>query len=151
MYRFIGRHAPEVLALFFFTIFLIGGVFCAWYVDRAWLNRAGALIIIVGVLLAASRFHEWVQAKAGRFIEENFETIAKNILAEVESKVGPLLTDERRNTIAATLKTRVHTELEEFIGREKRRIKNLEIALIVIGTFLNGLGDYLIGLLKHGT
>lgn len=147
MYRFIGRHTPEIWALFFTAIFLIGGFDYAWNGEAISLNRAGALIIIVGVLLAASRFHDWLQAKAGHFVEKVFDTTLKDLMVKVEKESGPI-TEERRNTIATTLRHEIHEELNEFFEKEKKRIKHFEVALIVFGTFLNGFGDYVIGLLK---
>lgn len=148
LYVLVGRHAPEIWALFFTTIFLVGGLYLAWNREAAWLSRAGALIIIVGVLLAASRFHEWVQGKVGHFVEEHLDTTVKDVIANFEKESGPI-GDRDRNTIRSTAKNRVHEELNAFFDKEKRRVKHLEVALIVAGTFLNGLGEYLIELLKN--
>jgi hypothetical protein len=93
--------------------------------------------------LAASRFHEWVQDQA----ENDIDAIASVAMADIESKTVPLA-DEYRKRVILDVKTGIQIELDEFFKKKKRRIKNLEVFLIVIGTFINGFGDYLIGLLK---
>lgn len=62
-----------------------------------------------------------------------------------------LVTDEQRKSIEIDIKSRIQKNLNNHSGKIKNRMKKLEITLIVLGTFLNGLGDYFIGLLKNYT
>ena len=147
VYRFIGRHTPEVLAIFFAASSLLIGSYTAWKCEAMWLNRTGSLIVIVGVLLAASRFHEWVRAKVATFIEQNYDSIIQSAINTVERDSAPL-TGERRSAILAEVQAETLAELDDIFDGDKRRIKNLEVILVILGTFLNGFGDYLISLLK---
>ncbi len=147
VYVFFGRHIPEVWALFFAGITLLLGSYAAWTNQAVWLNRAGAIIVIIGVLLAASRFHEWVRSKVSKFIDDDFDSIAKSAIGAVEREAGPL-DAERRSTIMAEVRAETFAELDQIFEQDKKRIKNLEVGLVVLGTFLNGFGDYVVGLLK---
>lgn len=148
MHRFLGRHTPELLALIASVIFVGVGFYLAWSCNPAWLNRAGALVIIAGVLLAASRFQEWVQSKVLGFVEANFESTAEQALLTVESERDQSLTPEERERIKAEMKPAIHKHLAEIFEEDRRRIKAWEVWLVVLGTFLNGFGDYVVSVLK---
>jgi hypothetical protein len=148
VYRFFGRHTPELLALMASTIFIGVGTYLAWFSNPAWLNRAGALVIIVGVLLAASRFQEWVQSKILGFVETNFESTAEHALLTVQSERELSLSPEEKERIKAQLKPAIHKDLAEIFEEDKRRIQAWEVWLVVLGTFLNGFGDFIISVVK---
>lgn len=147
-YIFIGRHFPEIIALLCSAFTLIVGSYLAWYYNAAWLNRAGALIIIFGVLLAALRFHEWVQEKAIDFFETNYEKISGEVLSTFDKDVGDFAESDREK-IRSTVKDELKKDLSVIIEANKRRLKTWEVYLVVGGTFLNGFGDYIISLLKN--
>ena len=66
---------------------------------------------------------------------------------EFEPEAGPL-SAERRNAIMAEVRTETLAKLDLIFEQDKKRIKNLEVILIILGTFLNGFGDYIVGVLK---
>jgi len=147
VYIFLGRHTPEVWAIFLASITLLLGSYAAWINQAVWLNRAGAIIVIIGVFLAASRFHEWVRSKVSNFIDQDFDSIAKSAICVVEREAGPL-SDERRAIIMAEVRAETLAELDQIFEQDKKRIKNLEVILVVVGTFLSGFGDFMVGVLK---
>lgn len=151
MYRFIGRHAPELIAVLASSFVILAGSYLAWFHNPAWLNRAGSLVIIVGVLLAASRFHEWVQQKLAAFLKTNYDAVADEVLRTVAEETTPL-SDEYRRKVKALMKTGIRKDFARIVETDRRRIRAWEVLLVVVGTFLNGFGDYLISVLKnHGT
>lgn len=148
MYAFIGKHTPEIVALLLASVIAAVTSYLAWTSNAAWLNRGGALIIIVGVLLAASRFHEWIRQKFATFVEQNYDSIAESALSAVEAESGRLPEQERLQ-IKAKMKDSVYRKFSERIEEHKRRLKAWEVWLVVTGTFLNGLGDWLVQCLKN--
>lgn len=148
MYTFIGRHTPVVIALVFSCGAVITGTWLAWRGDPIWLNRTGAMIIIAGVLLGASRFYEWVQQKVGDYIQANFDTIASKALNAVDAERTEPLSHEDRNRIHDQVKEGLHKDFGEIFAEGKSRLKKWELYLVVIGTFLNGFGDFLISLIR---
>lgn len=158
LYHFVGKHIPEIFALLASGIALVVGGVLAWQSNPAWLNRAGSIIIMVGVLLAASRFHEWVVQKVSESIEKNPELFFQKALAVSEKQKGAPLTDEERTSVLAYIKEEYTDKegltnyLNSSIEPDKKRLKLWEIYLVVGGTFLNGFGDYIISILKaNGT
>lgn len=105
-------------------------------------------MIIVGVLLAASRFQERVQSKVLGFIETNFDSVAEQSLLTVQSEGGLSLTPEERAQVKVKIKPAIHKHLAEVLEEDRRRIKAWEVWLVVLGTFLNGFGDYVVVQLK---
>lgn len=151
MYRFLGRHPVELLAVLASTIAIVGGALLAWFRDPMCLNRAGALVIIIGVLLAASRFQDWVQQKVRLFLDANYESLADNALKSVEMETRPL-SDADRRRVKEKMKGMVQKDLADHFEGVRKRMRAWEVCLVVIGTFLNGFGDLLVTLLKnHGT
>jgi hypothetical protein len=141
---FVGCHILESFALLTSALFVAAGAFLAWSFDPAWLNRAGALVIIVGVLLAASRFQEWIQSKFMSFFQANFDSsfddaIAESVLA---------LTTEEREELKTEVKPLVHKKISEMVEDSKHRLKAWEVWLVVIGTFLSGFGDFIVSVIK---
>jgi hypothetical protein len=159
LYRFIGKYIPEIFALISSAIFFAVGLYLAFNFNPVWLNRAGALIIIIGVLLAASRFHEWVAQKVIDSIEKSPEEFSLQALDIHEKQTGTPLSDEERTKFLSMIKEQLIGNLGSQQWRVKhigsvveparRRLKLWEIYLVVGGTFLNGFGDYIVSLLKN--
>ncbi|MBX9895070.1 MAG: hypothetical protein K2Y09_07820 [Nitrosomonas sp.] len=147
---FIGKHKPDIYALILSFLCLIIGLCLGLNSEPIWLNRSGAIIIIIGVCLAANNFPEWVQTEALQGLEKELPNIMQEAIMEFE-KDERLVTDEKRKSIEVDIKSRIQKNLNNHSGKIKNRIKKLEITLIVLGTFLNGFGDYFIGLLKNYT
>ncbi|OIQ91940.1 hypothetical protein GALL_261440 [mine drainage metagenome] len=148
LYIFIGKHFPEFCALTAFAVILSSGSYLSWNYDPVWLNRAGTLIEIIGVLLAASRFHEWIRQKASNEEEQIFQTA----LTRIEAKAGEAISEEERSKLRATFNELLYDQLNAVCEPHKRRIKLWEIYLVICGAFLSGFGDYIVALLKsYGT
>lgn len=148
MYKFLGRHFRESVALILSVIIAVGGLYFAWTKDPISLNRAGAAIIIIGVLLAASRFQEWVEQKAYRFVEDNIDQSVDSAIKKVEKQHGELDPDVRVSIRTKTM-ANISDELGRIFEADKKRIKAWEVVLVVVGTFLNGFGDCLVALVKN--
>lgn len=157
LYHFVGKHIPEILALLASGIVLVVGGVLAWQTNPVWLNRAGSIIIIIGVLLAASRFHEWMVQNVSESIQKNPELFFQEALAVSKKQKGAPLTDDERTSVLANIKAYIDKEgltnyMNSLIEPDKKRLKLWEIYLVVGGTFLNGFGDYIISILKaNGT
>lgn len=138
----------EITALLVSAIVIAGGIYLAFTIKEVWLNRAGALVIIVGVILGASRVNEVLSAKVTTFVEGSFDRIFLETLASLEEELNEQLSNDRRRN----LRERIHKEMVGDIGslleERKRVFKLYEVALVVFGTFLNGLGDWLVSIVK---
>src|ERR1700733_5079774 len=82
---FVGRHAPETWAVCTAALVLLEGTSLAWRCGGVWLNRAGSVIVIIGIFLAPSRVHERVEQRAIDFVEKNLEGIAATVLPSTDA------------------------------------------------------------------
>jgi hypothetical protein len=148
MYRFIGKYLPEILALLVAAVVAQVGLYLAWTYEPVWLNRAGALIIITGVVLAASRFHEKVHGRALATIEANYNLLIDEMAKKFESPDGPQ-NGEDRERLRVIMMPAIRSAFAQSLELNARRIRMWEIWLVIIGTFLNGFGDYIISIAKR--
>lgn len=144
MLHFFGRHAPVVYAVSFTVVALVIGTYLSWTRTDASLNRAGALIIVAGILLGASRFYDWVEQKFAGFVNAKFDDVANDALQKIESKIGQPLTLQQREEVKRSARTSLHADVAAILGEDRSHLKKWELWLIVGGTILNGFGDLLV-------
>ncbi len=157
-YYFIGIHTPEILALISSMIIFISGIYLAFSIDPLWLNRSGALIIIIGILLATSRFHERIAQKVLNSIKNNPEISSLEALDIYEQQIETSLPKEEQNLFLHRFQEIIVKNVNSKEWRKEyisstveptiHRIKLWEIFLVIGGTFLNGFGDYIIFVFK---
>jgi hypothetical protein len=147
-YAFVGRYWVDCVALLGSSATLAAGVYLASTSSPVWLNRAGSLIVIIGVILAASRFHQWLEHWTSTFFERNYDSVFKDVAAEIGKQQGDPLSPEFRDALRSGVKERVQKRLVAKFEADRTRFKLYELYLIVGGTFLNGFGDYLVCLFK---
>jgi len=147
-YIFIGKHLPEIIAFLITAVVLIVGSYLALCFNAVWLNRSGSLVIIIGVMLAASRYHEWLHKEAMDYVETNFEKIIQTYTPSlaIKNDAENLTNDE--SSFRVDLLKGVGEEIKARYEPDKRRLKIWEVYLVIGGTFLNGFGDYIVSLLK---
>jgi len=148
MYRFIGKYLPEILALVVAAVVAQVGLYLAWTYEPVWLNRAGALIIITGVVLAASRFHVKVHGRALATIEANYNLLIDEMAKKFESPDGPQNSEDRER-LRVMMMPAIRSAFAQSLESNAQRIRMWEIWLVIIGTFLNGFGDYIISIAKR--
>ncbi|WP_026601507.1 hypothetical protein [Methylomonas sp. 11b] len=158
-YSFIGKYLPEIIALSSSALAFVSGIYLGNNFDIMWLNRAGALITIVAIMLAASRFHDEVANESLEYLKRNHSAYSLPALDEFEKENGVALSDDEHHIYALRIKNIILENLNNkqwcvdyvssIIEPGKRRIKVLEFYLACFGTFLNGFGDYFLNLLKE--
>lgn len=148
MHQFIGKYLPEILALLVAAVVALVGLYLAWFCEPVWLNRAGALIIITGVALAASRFHERIHGRALATIEANYDLLIEEMAKKFDSPDGPT-SNEERERLRVKMMPAIRQAFTKSLELNARRIRMWEIWLVIIGTFLNGFGDYIISIAKR--
>jgi hypothetical protein len=148
MHEFVGRFWLDISALISSVVVLIFGSYLGWYGSAVWFNRSGSVIIVIGVLVAACRFHDRMRAQLSEKAEANQEALYEKVRLELEAELGKPTEHKHDRELRLIVRKRFQSEIETLVETEKQRIKLLEIFLIVGGTLLNGFGDYLVCLLK---
>jgi hypothetical protein len=127
---------------------LAGGLYLGLACDKDWLGRAGSLVIIIGVLLAASRKMDLLHAKVLLFIENYRRKNSSLVRDEMKLILGRDPTDHEVSSVENAIYASAKKELEELIEERRRVFKLHEVALVIAGTFVNGFGPWLIGWLS---
>jgi hypothetical protein len=149
--KFVGEYLVDILALFGAAVVFAGGCYLAWMGSPIWMNRAGAIIVIIGIVSAVSGFPEWLYGTVvGSIPQSTKDEMAKEIAAIVgRDLLGEPLSPRQREWLDSYGKARFPKVVTSMVEGTKRRLKLYEIYLVVGGTFLHGWGDYVVCLLKN--
>lgn len=123
---------------------LVLGISLGLAYDPAWLGRFGSVIIVCGVLLAASRKFDVLHAKALAVAKAHRREKFSAILSEFQNADGSPISSES----AAELEERVYSDAEKEIAteldRRRRVFKIHEVSLVILGTLTNGFGEWVL-------
>ena len=131
----------EVSALAAAALFLIIGIYLGFTKDATLLNRAGSLIIICGVLLAATRFTEILSRRVDEFLKKNEKLLLNKIIENHESFFGTSLDEAYKLRLAEAVQKKHQETFSTYQNKRNREFKLYEIGIISFGTFVNGFGD----------
>jgi hypothetical protein len=147
-YIAVGKYAFDIVAWLAFAVVVGWGSYLAWNYDPAWLNRAGALVVIIGILLAASRFYDRLQDSADAVFSEGNIRLGAESIASIEAERGNPLTEEDVASVVAKLRDRVRDHVKGVLKPGRRRLKLWELYFVLGGEFLSGFGDLIVSVLK---
>jgi len=148
LYRFAGRLWIDIGAILSSALVLVGGSYLAWTVSPVWLNRAGSVIIVIGLVVAALRFHEWFDQKVSEFVSNNYSSVLNDAIDEIIGEEELSISGEDRVRLHSLSMTKTNDMLSAVIARNNHRMQIYEIYLVIAGTLLNGFGDYVVCGLK---
>ena len=112
--------------------------------DPDWLGRAGSVVIVAGVLLAASRKMDLLHEAILDFIKENTPIAYASARQGLTRKNGREPTESEILELASNVLASMTEDITDEIDRLRRVFKLHEITLVVAGTFLNGFGPWVI-------
>lgn len=119
------------------------GVCASLRYEPAWLGRAGSLVIVIGVLLAASRKVETLHERVLKFVDGH----RKNNPHLVRDEFRKLKMAEPTDTEVRALEDVIYQSAKDDIAvliNERRWIFKLhEVAIVIAGTLLNGFGEWI--------
>jgi len=147
IYIFVGRYLPGILALLSTVGLTVVGVQLGLRDDPVWLNRFGALITVVGILLGASRFYERQLKQLVSFIHRDKAFFVRSNIAQIERDLGRQVTHEERIRLSIEFGKvvddgqTVQAIAGKLIAPHIGQIKIWEILIVIYGTVLNGFGD----------
>jgi hypothetical protein len=127
---------------------LAAGLYLALKCNQDWLARAGSLIIVYGVLLAASRKYDIVQAKMLKLMRDHRKSHPDFIRSALERKLGRRPTDAEAHHEGADFYDEVERDIDEVIQERRRIFKLHEVILVVGGTLINGFGPWLFAFIR---
>lgn len=157
VYLFVGKYFPEVAAIAVSGVALSIGLVSGWDNDPENFNRAGSILIVVGVVLAVSRYSEWMLGKTKIDIEKNRLVFIESLLSKIEDRTGRPLSDGERVSARLNLNRQIDKGeiFDEFstnyLESSRSRLRSWEVWLVVLGTLVSGFGDLFVHWLKNFT
>ena len=134
----------EVIALTLTGIFLGLGIYLGLSNEAAWLGRFGSLIIIIGVLLAATRFTETLASRVDTFLKNNGPLIVKAIIEDHKNFHGRELSHEYKSKLIRDAEASLKENFSAYQSSRIRVFKLYEIGIVSFGTLVNGFGELFI-------
>jgi NADPH-dependent 7-cyano-7-deazaguanine reductase QueF-like protein len=136
----ISRH--EKLAVLFVFLSLSAGLFLALCFTPIWLNRAGSVVIVIGVLLATSRLADIAEANVAKLFSDNFEKEIINTIKKIEETHSHTLDSSTREALRKGVHIAMANGFKNHFECWRHRVKRYEVAFVVAGTLVNGFGDW---------
>ena len=107
-----------------------------------WLNRAGSVVIVIGVLLATSRLADISEANVAKFTSDNFDKGMAGAIRNVEETHTHILDNDQREALRKGVYAVINEGFAGLFEDWRRRVKRYEVSLVVAGTIINGFGDW---------
>lgn len=152
MPRFTKLNWQEPTAYVCAAVAIGVGLYAGIKCDPAWLSRAGSVVIVCGVLLAASRKIELLHAKAAELIDEHSDKEFDALLAQHQKPNSSPITEEQAKKIRKQTYDIVNNKITTLIEERRRIFKLHELAIVIAGTLINGFGEWAIKVIQsHAT
>lgn len=133
----------EKFAISLTTMILLTGVVVAWFFGPSWINRSGSLVIVVGVLLAISRLADLTEAKVSALMDEHFENGMQRAIQDIEATHNHVLTPAQREALGHGVRFSMSRGFSAMFEEWRIRVKRFEVSLVILGTLVNGFGDWI--------
>jgi len=134
----------EIIAVIVTALLLVIGVFLGWNYEPEWLNRAGTLIIVVGVIFAVTDLPEALERRVRSIQRITNALVFNSWLAEQEEQKKEIFTPSQLEALRSEYNKLNEPETERKSALPKKRFLFIEAAIICIGTIVNGFGDWAI-------
>lgn len=132
----------EKLAVLFASASLFAGLVLAWCFAPIWLNRAGSIVIVIGVLLATSRLADISEENVAKLFIENFDKGITGAIKIIEEAHSHILGNDQREALRKGVYASMTKGFAGLFENWRRRVKRYEVSLVVAGTLVNGFGDW---------
>jgi hypothetical protein len=123
------------------------GLWLGLYVDANWLSRFGALVAIVGVIFATSNLPKILEQRARGRAQVASALTNLHLLDKLQETHEVVLTPAQREALLQPYRKHDDAFVELEASRPRRRFLLVEAAIVCVGTFLNGFGQWIVGLI----
>ncbi|KQT67845.1 MULTISPECIES: hypothetical protein [unclassified Pseudomonas] len=122
----------------------ICGALAGYFYDPPWLNRAGSVIIVIGVIAASVRLQEVLTSQISRFREMSDEKQLQELYEVHERFFGRPLDAAYKKGLESLVNKGLETMFANYIERRVKRLKSVELSILIAGTLINGFGDLVV-------
>lgn len=143
------HHAHELAAYLVAVIATILGIWSGWKYDPAWVGRAGSVVIVAGVALAASRKNETFHEKVLKFVDEHRKRNPDLVRDEFRKLEGIDPTNEQVRALEDAIYSSAKEDVAVLMNERRWAFKLHEVGIVIFGTLLNGFGQWLLEWVKR--
>ncbi|WP_122358101.1 hypothetical protein [Pseudomonas coronafaciens] len=134
----------ERISVGFSVVCLVWGIWFGYTGDPTWLNRCGSLIIVTGVAVASFKLGDILHLQIKDFIEKNEAAQLEQLYDAYEKFWGGPLDKQFKEKLTIAVREKTERTFSDYITRRVDRVKKVEISLLILGTLINGFGDWAI-------
>lgn len=134
----------ETVATLLGVATLVAGVYLGFKINADWLGRAGSLLIVYGVVLATTRKFDVLHSKVLKFIDayrKNNKALLRDEFYKMHKRQP---TDVEALSAELDVYQSAMVDMADLIDERRRVFKAFEVALVIIGTVVNGFGPWLV-------
>ena len=144
MTRTAKHYTHEIAAYSLAIAATICGVWAGLAYDTAWLGRAGSVVIVAGVALAASRKTETLHEKVLKLMDDHRKSHPNLVREEYRNIKGIDPTPEQIHALESKIYDSVKEDIAVLMNERRWRFKLHEVGIVIYGTLLNGFGEWLL-------
>lgn len=111
--------------------------------DPAWLGRAGSIVVVIGILLASSRKLDLLRRHVQKLNDQWFDKAAEKSLGQLEGD-GLAVSEEVKVKLLTRMRVEITKDFDDEIDHRTQIFKRHEVVIVIIGTLLNGCGEWLL-------
>ncbi|MDR6886149.1 MULTISPECIES: hypothetical protein [Variovorax] len=135
---------------------LLLGVYLGCRYDATWLNRAGSVIIVIGIVLGAIRIPDLLRRRMSKMMKEVLPKAMESARTAFEQESSRRFSEDEIKVLhdkvgADTEREFARVAAEYWTRGEGKaltaRFKLFELTMLVTGTLVNGFGDWTLKLL----
>ena len=123
----------------------------AFMCDPAWANRFGALIVIVGVVFAFSDIPDALLVSGEKWQKARAEFMFRAIVESMEDERHESLSNAELKELRRKFDAITGGDYELDAKQAKHRFLFVGVVIVCVGTFMHGLGDWLVGAIKQAS
>jgi len=138
------HYSHEISAYSVAVVATICGVWAGLSCEAAWLSRAGSVVIVAGVALAASRKTETLHEKVTKFVDDHRKINPNLVRDEYRISKGIDPTPAQIHALESAVYDSAKRDIAVLMNERRWIFKLHEVGIVIYGTLLNGFGEWLI-------
>jgi hypothetical protein len=138
------HYSHEIAAYSIAVLATICGIWAGITCEAAWLGRAGSVVIVAGVALAASRKTETLHEKVLKFTDDHRRGHPNLVRDEYKKIKRAEPTVEELYALEDAIYDSAKEDIAVLMNERRWLFKLHEVGIVVYGTLLNGFGEWLI-------
>lgn len=140
----------ERWAIILATALVIFGFELGILIDPQWTGGVGAVIVVIGVIFAASDLPKVLEERARNVARVSNALLAQSLINDLEEQQKRTFTAHERTELSRHIEARYGDDVEMRAAKPRKRFLWVEVGVLSVGTLMNGFGTWLATLIRNG-